>query len=186
MNINWVLADNAAVDPTVDIARMKEAGAFWGSWRTWRAYTTDNVVCHDMKKAGELIRRAFHATCNFYIPNSVYLTLDRPKGVRLYEGDFLGHDVDHQDELVAINLAATVSDVVLLLGFDWSETEPLADKLAEIRARNYRGLVLQAIKTRPDVQWVVVDHPGPLRSELTELTNISSDSLENVFQLLSA
>jgi hypothetical protein len=186
MNINWVLADNVVVDPTVDITRMKEAGAFWGSWRTWRGYTTDNVVCHDMKKANELIKRAFHATCNFYIPNSSYIALDRPKGVKLYEGDFLGHDVDHQDELVAINLAGTVSDVVLLLGFNWTKQEPNPDQKVEIRARNYRGLVLQAIKSNPDVQWVVVDHNGELRSELTELGNVTADTLENVLKLLNA
>lgn len=186
MNINWVLADNAVIDPTIDIVRLKEAGAFWGSWRTWRAYNTDNVVCHDMKKAGELIKRAFHATCNFYIPNSTYMTLDRPKGVKLYEGDFLGHDVDNQDELVALNLAATVSDVVLLLGFNWTTKETNPDQVAEIRARNYRGLVIQAIKSNPDVQWVVVDHHGDLRSEITELGNVTSDSLENVLQLLNA
>lgn len=185
MNINWVLADNVLIDPTMDLTKMKDAGSFWGSWRTWRAYNTDNVVCHDTKKANELIKRAFHATCNFYIPNAIYTTLDRPKGVRLYEGDFLGHDVDNKDELVAINLAATVSDIVLLLGFDWSPKEPNPVQLEEIKARNYRGLVLQAIKSKPDVQWVVVDHPGDLPNELTDLGNISTDTLDNVLKLLN-
>ena len=55
MNIQWVLSDNFTLDPTVDLARMKRGGAFWGSWKTWRAYNTDNVVCHDISKAGELI-----------------------------------------------------------------------------------------------------------------------------------
>lgn len=186
MNINWVLADNAVIDPMMDLKLMRDAGSFWGSWKTWRAYNTDNVICHDRKKAGDLIKRAFHATCNFYIPNSVYAQLDRPMGVRLYEGDFLGHDVDNQDELVAMNLAATVCDIVLLIGFDWTTKEPKADKLDEVKARNYRGLVLQAVKSKPEVQWVVVDHPGDLPKELTELDNISTDSLDNVLKLLNS
>lgn len=185
MNINWVLADHAVLDPTVDLTRMKSAGAFWGSWRTWRAYSTDNVVCHNMKKSQELIGRAFHAACNFYIPNSTYTALDRPLGVKLYEGDFLGHAVDNQDELVAINLAGSTSDVVLLVGFDWTQKPVDPDPAVETRCRNYRGLVAQAIRSKEDVQWVLVDHPGELRSELTDLPNLTVDTLENVFALLN-
>ena len=79
MNIQWVLANDLVLDPTVDIVRMKRGGGFWGSWKTWRAYNTDNVICHDLTKAQELIKRAFQATCNFYIPNSAYTALNRPQ-----------------------------------------------------------------------------------------------------------
>jgi hypothetical protein len=165
--------------------RMKRGGAFWGSWKTWRAYNTDNVICHDRVKAQELIKRAFHATCNFYIPNSVYAELDRPHGVRLYEGDFMGHEVERQDELVAMNLAASICDVVLLVGFDWTEKEKKADKFEEVKARNYRGLVTQAIKSTPHVQWILVNHPGELREELAELPNIGTDTFDNVLKILN-
>jgi hypothetical protein len=185
MNIQWVLANDLVLDPTADIMRMKRGGAFWGSWKTWRAYNTDNVICHDMTKAQELIKRAFQATCNFYIPNSSYVTLNRPQGVRLYEGDFMGHDVNNQDELVAMNLAASICDIVLLLGFDWTEQEKKLDKLEEVKARNYRGLVTQAIKSTPHVQWILVDHPGALREELAELSNIGNDTLDNVLKILN-
>lgn len=185
MNIQWVLADNLVLNPDADIMRMKRSGAFWGSWKTWRSYNTDNVICHDLSKAQELIKRAFQATCNFYIPNSSYNALNRPQGVRLYEGDFMGHDVDNQDELVAMNLAASICDVILLLGFDWSEKESLTDKLQEVKARNYRGLVNQAIKSTPHVQWILVDHPKELRSELAELPNIGKDTLDNVLKILN-
>jgi len=113
MNISWVLADLATADPTVDIAEFKKLGAFWGSWRTWRAFQTDNVVCHEQRKADELLQRNFQTNCNFYISNSVYTSLDRPNGVCLYEGSFV-HDVDHQEEIVAMHLAATTNDIVLL------------------------------------------------------------------------
>lgn len=185
MNIQWVLADDLILDPTIDVNRMKSGGAFWGSWKTWRAYNTDNVICHDMNKAQELIKRAFHSTCNFYIPNSVYVSLDRPKGVKLYEGDFMGHDVNNKDELVAMYLAATISDVILLVGFDLSEKPKNPDKLTEVLARNYRGLAIQAIKSNPQVQWILVDHPTELMPELAELPNIGKDSFENVFKILN-
>jgi hypothetical protein len=122
MKISWVLSDRVELDPTVDIDKLKNIGAFWGSWRTWRAYQTDNVLCNDFNKADELLKRAFHAVCNLYIPNTHYATLNRPTGVKLYEGKFL-HDVDHQEEIVALHLAASVTDIVLLLGFDFSEQE---------------------------------------------------------------
>jgi hypothetical protein len=185
MNIQWVLADNLILDPTIDLARMKQGGAFWGSWKTWRAYNTDNVICHDMGKAQDLIKRSFQHTCNFYIPNSTYLALNRPQGVRLYEGDFMGNDVANRDEIVAMNLAASISDVVLLLGFDFSETPPLADKLENTKAKHYRGLVHQAIKSKPAVQWILVDHHAKIYEGLSSLPNLGKDTFDNVLAILN-
>lgn len=176
MNIQWVLADDLALDPTIDIKRLKTAGALWGSWKTWRAYNTDNVICHNQSKAEELIKKAFQSTCNFYIPNSVYKALNQPLSVRLYEGDFMGHDVDRQDELVAMNLASSICDVVLLVGFN------LDFENENTKARNYKGLFLQAIKSRPDVQWILVDHNG----ELPNLPNLDKDTFENVLAILNS
>ena len=185
MNIKWVLADNLVLDPTIDIARMKQCGTFWGSWKTWRAYNTDNVVCHNAKKAEELIKNEFQKTCNFYIPNSVYTALNRPPKVLRYEGDFMGHKVNNQDEIVAMNLAASSADVLLLVGFDWSVQTQEIDSDRELCAKNHRGLVLQAIKSRPDVQWILVDHPKELRPELAELPNIDKDTMSGIFQILN-
>lgn len=185
MNITWVLADELILDPATNINRMKSSGAFWGSWKTWRAYGTDNVICHDARKAEELVKRTFQNSCNLYIPNSVYQMIGRPARVKLYEGDFMGHDVDHQDELVSMYLAGTQADVILLIGFDWSAKPEETDKLQEVRARNYRGLALQAIKSRPDVQWILVDHPAELHSVFANLPNLGTDTLDNVFQILN-
>jgi len=172
------------LDPTVDINKIKEIGSLWGSWRSWRACQIDNVICHDMKKADELIKRAFHAVCNFYIPNSIFVKLNDPKGVKVYEGDFV-HDVDHQEEIVAMHLSAINSDIVLLIGFDFSEQTPDPDRLQEHRIQNYHGLTKQAIKSNPQVQWVAVDHPGAFRKDLLELDNLTQDTLENVIGMLT-
>lgn len=179
MNINWVLANTVQIDPAIDINRLKEVGSFWGGWRTWRSCQTDNVVCHDMAKAKELIDRSFQTACNFYIPNSVYVALDRPVGVKLYQGDFV-HDVENHEDIVAMHLATTNSDIVLLMGYDFGPQPKLEDKLAEHRAHNYRSLTRQVIVDYPNVQWVVIDHPGEFREDLRSLPNLGKDTLNNI------
>lgn len=182
MNINWVVSDTATIDPTLDIAELKRIGALWGSWRTWRAFHTDNVICYDQQKANELIQRNFQHNCNFYISNSVYISLDRPDGVRLYEGAFV-HDIDHQDQIVALHLAASQSDIVLLLGFDFTEPVKIEDRLLEHRAHHYRSLAKQVIKDNTQTQWVLVDHPGEIMKSWSMLDNITCDTLSNVLTL---
>jgi len=179
MNISWVLSDQTTLDPTIEISRLKNLGSIWGSWKTWRAYQTDNVICHDMPKANELIKRQFQNTCNFYIPNSIYQSLGRPEKVNLYEGTFV-HDVNNQEEIIAMHLAASRSDIVLLVGFDFSEKDPNPDKLLEHRAHNYRGMVRQAILNNEQVQWVAIDHHLPLRKDLASCSNLGQDTLDNV------
>lgn len=179
MNISWVLADFAAIDPTQSIDALKRIGAFWGSWRTWRAYQTDNVICHDQVKAVELIKRDFQTRCNFYIPSSVHTALERPSGVRLYAGEFV-HDVIRQEEIVAVHLAATTSDIVLLLGWDLAELPPDADKLRANQTQHHRNLLYQALKDYTQIQWVVVDHAGKLAPNLDSLDNVVTDTMENV------
>lgn len=182
MKISWVLADSVILEPTQDITELKNIGTFWGSWCTWRSCQTDNVICHAQSKAVELIRRNFQNYCNFYIPNSVYLSIDRPDGVKLYQGDFV-HDVIRQEEIVALHLAATTSDIVLLLGFDLTELSPDTDRLKTHQALHHRNLIRQAIKDYEQIQWVVVDHPEPLDPNLINLPNISTDTLQNVLSL---
>ena len=184
MNINWVLANSYIPDPTVNLDQLKSCGAFWGGWQTWRSCGTDNVICHDHAKASDLIKRAFHAVCNFYIPNSLYVSLDRPAGVRLYEGEFV-HDLDDHEEIIALHLVAGVSDIVLLLGYDLSEPEKLADRLQEHRATNHRNLLRQAIQDNPTVQWVAVDHEKEFRKDLQDSANLTRDSLDNVIGMLA-
>lgn len=181
MNISWVLSNQTEIDPTLKISRLKELGSFWGGWRTWRSYQTDNVICHDAIKAVELIRREFFKICNLYIPNSVYVSLDRPQGVKLYEGDFV-HDLDNHEDIVAMHLASATSDIVLLLGFDFAEPKKSNDRLIEHRAQNYRNLVRQVILDTPNTQWVILDHPQEFRKDLQNLPNLGRDTLTNILQ----
>lgn len=183
MNIGWVLSNNATIDPTVDISQLKDVGSLWGSWRTWRSCATDNVVCYDPDKAKDLIQRTFQTQCNLYIPNSVYIMLERPLGVKVFDGNF-NLDVPNQDELVSLHLSSSQNDIILLLGFNWAKQEKLADPLAEHRAHNYRSLVKQVIKDTATTQWVLIDHPDDIMPELADLPNLSKDSLASVLKLL--
>lgn len=185
MNISWVLADSVVLDPTMEITQLKSLGSLWGSWRTWRSCQTDNVICNDSVKAAELIARNFQKKCNFYIPNSVYQQLSRPDNVKLYEGVFT-HEVNNQEDIIAMHLASGLSDVVLLLGFDLTEKEPNLDKMVEHRNFNYRALIQQAISSNDQVQWVLVDHPGALSNKLLELPNLSIDTIENVLTFVNS
>lgn len=181
MNINWVLADTFILDPVLDITEIKEIGPLWGSWKTWRACQTDNVICHELNKASDLLKRNFQNTCNFFIPNESWTILDRPTGVQLYEGKFL--DEFQPEEIVAMHLAASQSDIVLLLGFDLSEKAKNPDKLLEHRAHVYRTLVKHCIENNPEVQWVLVDHPDPVMKFLAKTPNLTADTMLNCLGL---
>ena len=183
MNINWVLSNTAVLDPTINLDQLKSLGSFWGSWQTWRAFQTDNVICHDQQRAVDLVKRNFHNNCNFYIPNSVYVSMDRPQRVKIYQGDFV-HDIDHQEEIIALHLAAATSDIVLLLGFDLAELKTVPDRLLNHRAHHHRNLLRQAIKDNTKTQWVIVDHAGKLDPNLVDLENVVQDTLNSVLSMI--
>ena len=133
--------------------------------------------------ARELLKRKMNEMCNMYVPLSIYAELDRPRGVRLYEGSFT-FEIDNKDELISIHLVSGQSDVVLLVGFDWTERPKSADRLTAHRATNYERFIRDAISSNPAVQWVLVDHEGEVHPELAEFENLTKDTLENVIELL--
>jgi len=184
MNIGWVLADDTLLDPTQDLAQLKNIGSFWGSWRTWRAYSTDNVICHDMKQAEILLKRQFQKHCNFYIPKDIYALLNRPDGVKLYEGKFI-HDIDRQEEIIAMHLAAGFNNIILLLGFDLQDRLKISDRLLEVRYNHYHNLFKQLIINHPNTQWVLVDHAAKIGKIYDGLDNLTKDSMSNVIEMLS-
>ena len=184
MNINWVVATTTELDPSIDLDRIKSIGSIWGSWRTWRGCQTDNVICHNAVRAKELIDKDFNKVCNFYIAKTVYVALGEPDHVHAYGGDF-NHDVAEQDDLVAMHLAASASDIVLLLGFDWQAKPMPTDAQQKLLQHNYVNLVREAVIGNGKTQWVLVDHDGPIMPKLAGLENLTKDSLENIFGMLT-
>lgn len=184
MRINWVLANSFVLPPNTDVNRLKDIGSFWGSWRTWRSCSTDNVICNEPGEARDLLKRKMNEMCNLYIPESAYVELERPRAVRMYGGQFT-FEVDNRDELIALQLAASQSDIVLLLGFDWTKKRASTDRLIKHKTNNYRKFVVDAVRNNPDVQWVLVDHPAKIMPELAKFENLMQDTLENVIELMN-
>lgn len=184
MRINWCFASTLNFDATVDIEKYKSIGPSWGSWKTWRGCGTDNVICNDMQKSKELINRAFQAVCNFYVPKKFYTDLNRPVGVKLYDGDF-NKECDEIEDIIAMHLAGSQSDIVLLVGYNFNIPDNFDDKLARHKMTNYHGLIRSIINSNQTVQWVLVDYSGELNKAYQNLTNLTCDSMDNVLKLLS-
>jgi len=183
MRVNWVIASNYHMDPTVDPDRLKMVGALWGSWRTWRGCSTDNVICYEFSKAKELLDRAFQAVCNFYVPRKFYQDLGRPVGLKLYDGEF-NQEIEFPEDVISMHLAASVSDIILLLGFDFSEIQFPEDRLQKHKITNRHGLIRSIISADDRIQWVAVDRATDLDKTYQNLPNLTCDTMANALKLL--
>jgi hypothetical protein len=177
MNIAWLFAENIVLPPTTPVQAMRDLAPIWGRWRTQRSYQSDNVVCWDPTQAEKLCRQGYAKICNLYIPETVYQQLERPVGVRAFGGGF-DFAVDSVDDIIAAHLVASVADVILMMGFDLeTKTTP------SLSRTNYIGILAQAIGVSGK-QWVIIDHHTDLAEPIQKLSNITSDLLPNVLQLL--
>jgi len=179
MKINWVLADTTVIDPTIDVDQLKGIGPIWGGWKTWRSYSTDNVVCYDIGQARNLVNNSFHTRCNLHIPASSYQELNRPAGVKLYQGEF-NQLIDHPDDIVSMHLASGSSDIVLLLGFDLTQKTDISDKLQGHKWHNYKQYFRQIVVDSDSVQWVLLDQQGDIDKDLEKIPNLQFDTLDNI------
>ena len=177
MNINWVIADGIVLDPTIDLAKLKNVGSFWGGWKTYGTCSTDNTICYDRAKATELIKNGFNTMSNFYVHSSVFTDENRPKRIWTFGGDF-EHEVENRDEIIGIHLCSAISDIVLLYGFDWSTAS--LDKLS----LHYRGLTHEAIRANPNIQFVLVDHTNDIDPKYKNLDNLTKDTLQNILAIV--
>jgi len=181
MRISWVIADTAVIDPTADVAELKNVGPLWGGWRTWRAFQTDNVICYSFEKARDLVTRQFQNRCNLYVAAKDFAKLDRPSGVQLFHGEF-PEEISQQDEIVSLHLASGQSDIVIMLGFDLAEKQ-IADTLAKHNHHVYHHLIRTLIKNMPNVQWVALDQTVPVDKSYKLLPNFAIDTLPNVLKM---
>jgi len=184
MNVCWVAAHNYTIDPTVDIEVLKSTGPIWGSWTTWRSCATDNVICHSLPKAQELVDRSFQTRANFFTHKDYYADLGRPAGVRLYGGNY-NQIVINIDDIIALHLAASTAEIVLLLGFDFGEIFAKEDRFDQHKITNQHGLTRGVIVQNPNIQWVAVDHAPTLDKSYQVLSNLTCDNMSNVLKLLA-
>ena len=185
MRVNWVISAAASQrHDWQDYPRqMKTIGPIWGSWRTWMDFGTDNAVCHDLDKSQELINRAFHAVCNFYVYRPHAARLSNARSIHLYDGDY-DHGCQDIEDIVSLHLAANRSDMVLLLGFDFGRIVAQEDAQKQQLLVNQKGL-MRGLISRSDAQWVAIDHDVAPDPAFTNLPNFTRDTMENVLRLLS-
>jgi len=183
MRISTIYAAAFVRPPDLDTETIKQIGATWGSWKTWRACATDNVICHDVGHARELYRRSLHKSCNLYLPEKFYNKMSRPMDVRFYQGDFQ-EDIQDLEDVVAMHLVAGISDLVLMFGYDLSNPGPILDRMVLRSLRNRLGLIRSCLAQNHQVQWVAINHDRPLDPAFGELTNLTCDQINNVLQLL--
>lgn len=185
MNVSWVAASGHVFDPTVEIEKIKSVGPIWGSQYTWRSCETDNVVCHDLQSAEILISREFHRRCNFYTYKDNYQSLGRPQGIHLYANTVnFDLEIDRIDDIISMHLAAASSDVVLLLGFDFTTADDSANRFDLHKSTNWRRMARGCMVQNAETQWVAVDHSADFDEIYTELSNLTCDKMTNVLKLL--
>jgi hypothetical protein len=173
MKLVWVLGDNFDAEETIGAKAMKDVGPLWGTPRSWRKNSTDNVVSTDRAQVEELLRRAFQAVCNFYIPVRMYGEVGRPAGVKVFEGVVPG-DFAHHSLATVFHLVAPLADTVLLAGVSLAPGEPHSDQ------SHFVAAVATVIRARPEVQWVCLDHSEEVAPVLKDAGNLWFDTTENI------
>lgn len=184
MRVSWVLSEKIPKG-TLDMKVVKGVAPSWGSWKTWKEYKTDNCVCTDIAEIRKLIKRAFHAVCNFYIMQDSYAKVGNPPGVKLFNGKFKGNNIDNEDDIVALNLAVPNSDIVLLSGFNFMPILNIDDKIKRLAREEYYFNVRELMKTHSTVQFVLVDYTHDLASWAHKLDNLTLDTIDSVTNLLA-
>lgn len=178
MNIVWIVGDDftpgVGVAPAVE--KMKEVGPIWGTPTSWRKCNNDNVVCTDADESSRLIKRAFHAVCNFHVPVSHFAGLGRPKGVKLFEGEIPKQFSKHSLATV-FHLVAPLADVVLVIGVPFETTEPKSNDAL------FQAAVKKVITHYDKVQWVILDHFSTVSDEITSCPNVWLESSANLSTL---
>lgn len=176
MKISIVFANQTWVSPLIDLGKLRHVGMIWAAWNQWHQLFPHHTVCHDMTRAKELIAGGFHRRTELFIPETAFNALNKPKGVKMYGGEFL-HEISRPEELIAMFLASATSDIVVLVGYDWTVPTP-NDTLEAFAVENRMRVIQDAIRGAPNVQWIVVGESVP--EQLKEFENVDHDTLENI------
>lgn len=172
MKCAWVISEAVDLSPTKIYRNLKDIAPIWGSWSTWREFNTDNCICTDIRKAEELLQKAFQGVTHLHIPKQYYEDLHAPLGVKLFEGKPQA-DMPRQDDIAAISICSQRYDIVLLLGFDLSSDDNYARQLSTIISGN------------PQCQFVAIDAVKQISDDYISCANFTSDEYNNVLQLLT-
>ena len=184
MRINVIYAADYSRPAFFDTDKIKDIAPTWGSWKTRALLDTDNVVCNSLSTARELMQRSLHESCNLFVPRTFYAKLSRPNRLNYYDGNFKD-DAWNIEDIIAMHLVSSTSDLVLLFGFDFSILPVPKDKTEEYQKKKRAGMLRSCLYNHADVQWVLIDHDRALDPAFTDLPNVTCDKIENVLKLLS-
>lgn len=176
MKIAVVFANQTWVDPLIDLGKLRQVGTIWSAWNQWHQLLPHHTICHDMTRAKELIAGNFHHRTELFVPETVFNALNKPRGIKSYGGEFL-HEIDQPEELIAMFLAASAADIVVLVGYDWKPSDS-NDALVTYAAENRMRVIRDAIKDSPNVQWIIAAEAVP--EQLKEFENVDHDTIENI------
>lgn len=183
MRITWVISEEIHAN-ALDMNIVKAVAPSWGSWKVWKHYRIDNTVCIDVDQADNLIKRALHAVTNLYVPQSAYVDLGSPIGVRLFDGSFTNDNITNGDDIVALNLATPNTDLVLMSGFNFQPLLNTDTEILRLAREQYYFNVRAIMHHNRDVQFVLVDYNYEQASWLKQVDNLTIDSMNSVKNLL--
>lgn len=118
------------------------------------------------------------------MPQDFYSRLNRPSGIKYFEGTYL-EELDEIEDIISIHLAAASKvSIVLLLGYSWEIPQNI-DPVETHKIKNYYGMLRSAIANNPQIQFVAVEvQENQVDSAYTQLENFTCDSMQTVLQLL--
>jgi hypothetical protein len=179
----WIL-DQDSIPDLEQAPRMKSLASFWGSWQTWRIWQTDNVICSDFNTAKDLLKRKWQTQCNLYINQNDYNSLGRPIGVKLFSGEF-DSDFPKKEQVISMMLVGNMYDIVFLVGFDLDDRDH-NDEYEKYLWYSYQTAVKRALISHPDTQWILIDSDKKIGKRFQDLSNLTSDKIENVLDFLES
>jgi len=180
MKLVWLLSEN--LTSKLNIEELSDVAPTWGGCKVWDNYKVDNIVCTDIKKSKKLVERDVQRNANLFIPSNDVIKLNNPPNVKAFQGEFKDPNINFKDDIVGINIAANMYDIVLLLGFKFNKSKS-KDKLTIHKQQAYLHNIKTIISENPDKQFVLVNYKGALSKEFSEIENLTRDSLSNVLEL---
>ena len=183
MKIAWLFSEQLAKTAKLDESAIKENAPTWGSCTVLGQFPVDNIICNNIKTVKALVDRDVQKQTNLFVPQKHINQLGNPPNLKGFQGEFKDTNINFKDDIIGLNIVASMYDIVLLVGFKFTKPKS-KDKLVQHKQFAYIHNVQTIIKQNPDKQFVLVNQKGKLSAEFDELENLTRDSLSNVLELI--
>jgi hypothetical protein len=163
MKLAWVISETLQLPPKYHSTMLHDLAPIWGSWRVWRSYQCDNCVCGDQLESQYCIENQYNQYCNLYVPDTI--DVKEPNIFRYGSQGQL--PTANRNDIIAMHLAGSRCDLVLLLGFQY---------------KVHKAIIDGVVSNNPDTQWVLVTD---VQETIDNRENFTCDKLDNVLKLLN-